>query len=191
MSMGNPETATRRLNIAQSFNPMGSILGILVSKYFILLAIMVVMLFARMPEGKVETKQASLINTFSRLAKNKKYIWGVVAQFFYVGAQIGVWSFTIRLVMKELGYVEVHKHVWPEIIQCQREVGILDMQIYRHGRQLFMICDTVDDFDWDRDMARLATLPRQAEWEAYVSQFQGCKADARSDEKWKMMDRIF
>jgi len=125
MSMGSPETATWRLNIAQSFNPIGSILGILVSKYFILqdislysvsgtyaglgvvlLAIMVVMLFARMPEGKDETKQASLINTFSRLAKNKKYIWGVVAQFFYVGAQIGVWSFTIRLVMKELGYVE-------------------------------------------------------------------------------------
>jgi len=125
MSMGSPETATRRLNIAQSFNPIGSILGILVSKYFILqdislysvsgtyaglgvvlLVIMVVMLFARMPEGKDETKQASLINTFSRLAKNKKYIWGVVAQFFYVGAQIGVWSFTIRLVMKELGYVE-------------------------------------------------------------------------------------
>ena len=125
MSMGSPETATRRLNIAQSFNPIGSILGILVSKYFILqdislysvsgtymglgvvlLAIMVVMLFARMPEGKDETKQASLMNTFGRLAKNKKYIWGVVAQFFYVGAQIGVWSFTIRLVMKELGYVE-------------------------------------------------------------------------------------
>ncbi len=125
MSMGSPETATRRLNIAQSFNPIGSILGILVSKYFILqdislysvsgtyaglgvvlLAIMVIMLFARMPEGKDETKQASLINTFSRLAKNKKYIGGVVAQFFYVGAQIGVWSFTIRLVMKELGYVE-------------------------------------------------------------------------------------
>ena len=125
MSMGSPETATRRLNIAQSFNPIGSILGILVSKYFILqdislysvsgtyaglgvvlLAIMVVMLFARMPEGKDDSKQASLINTFSRLAKNKKYIWGVVAQFFYVGAQIGVWSFTIRLVMKELGYVE-------------------------------------------------------------------------------------
>lgn len=125
MSMGSPETATRRLNIAQSFNPIGSILGILVSKYFILqdislysvsgtyagvgivlLAIMVVMLFAKMPEGKDETKQASLINTFGRLAKNKKYIWGVVAQFFYVGAQIGVWSFTIRLVMKELGYME-------------------------------------------------------------------------------------
>ena len=125
MSMGSPETATLRLNIAQSFNPFGSILGILVSKYFILqdislysvsgtyaglgvvlLVIMVVMLFARMPEGKDEAKQAALANTFNRLAKNRKYVFGVAAQFFYVGAQIGVWSFTIRLVMEELGYIE-------------------------------------------------------------------------------------
>ena len=88
-------------------------------------------------------------------------------------------------------YVEVHKHVWPEIIEGQREVGILDMQIYRKGRHLFMIMDTVDDFNFERDMPRLATLPRQAEWEAYVSQFQGAKADARSDEKWQIMERIF
>lgn len=88
-------------------------------------------------------------------------------------------------------YVEAHKHVWPEIIEGQRQVGILDMQIYRKGRQLFMICETVDGFDWQRDMARLAGLPRQAEWEAYVSQFQGCAANARSDEKWQMMERIF
>ena len=88
-------------------------------------------------------------------------------------------------------YVEAHAHVWPEIIQGQREVGILDMQIYRRNRSLFMIMDTVDDFDFERDMARLSTLPRQAEWEAYVSQFQGCQADARSDEKWQLMERIF
>jgi len=129
MSMGSPETATRRLNIAQSFNPIGSILGILVSKYFILqdislysvsgtyaglgmvlLAIMVVMLFARMPEGKDENESLnskhSTLNSIRRLVHNRVYIRGVVAQFFYVGAQIGVWSFTIRLVMKELGYME-------------------------------------------------------------------------------------
>ena len=88
-------------------------------------------------------------------------------------------------------YVEAHAHVWPEVVEGQRAVGILDMQIYRKGRSLFMICDTVDDFDWERDMARLARLPRQAEWEAYVSQFQGADPDARSDEKWQLMDRIF
>ena len=88
-------------------------------------------------------------------------------------------------------YVEAHAHVWPEIIEGQRQVGILDMQIYRHGRSLFMIMDTMDEFDFVRDMARLATLPRQDDWEAYVAQFQGCSAEARSDEKWQMMERIF
>ncbi|MBQ0073336.1 MAG: sugar MFS transporter [Prevotella sp.] len=125
LSMGSPETATRRLNIAQSFNPMGSIMGILTSKYFILssislysvsgtyavlgvvlLGIMVIMMFANMPEGKDDSDGNTLLATFKRLAKNKKYVWGVVAQFFYVGAQIGVWSFTIRIVMQELAMVE-------------------------------------------------------------------------------------
>lgn len=88
-------------------------------------------------------------------------------------------------------YCEVHRHVWPEVIAGQREVGIIDMQIYCLGRRLFMICDTVDGFDWERDMARLATLPRQAEWEAYVAQFQGCPADAPSSAKWQLMEKIF
>lgn len=88
-------------------------------------------------------------------------------------------------------YIEVHSHVWPEIIAGQHEVGILSMEIYALGRSLFMIVDTVDDFDWDRDMTRLSTLPRQAEWEAYVSQFQGCDPNATSAEKWQMMREIF
>ena len=40
-------------------------------------------------------------------------------------------------------------------------------------------------------MDRLATLPRQAEWEAFVARFQGCSAEARSDEKWQPAERIF
>ena len=88
-------------------------------------------------------------------------------------------------------YCEVHSHVWPEIIEGQHQVGILSMEIYRHGRQLFMIMDTKDEFDFEKDMARLATLPRQAEWEAYVAEFQGCAADARSDEKWQLCTKIF
>lgn len=88
-------------------------------------------------------------------------------------------------------YVEAHRHVWPEVIEGQRKVGILSMEIWRSGRSLFMIMDTVDEFDFERDMARLAGLPRQAEWEAYVSQFQGCVAGASSAEKWQLMDCIF
>lgn len=126
LSMGSPETATRRLNIAQSLNPIGSIMGIILSKQFILrdislnsisetymglglvlLAIMIIMLMSRMPEGKDEEKGCISVS-FKRLIKNKRYTWGIVAQFFYVGAQIGVWSFTIRLVMQELNIEEAN-----------------------------------------------------------------------------------
>lgn len=88
-------------------------------------------------------------------------------------------------------YLEAHRHVWQEIKDGIRSVGIIDMQIYALGTRLFMICDTVDDFDWEKDNARLATLPRQAEWEAYVASFQGCSPDAASTEKWRMMESIF
>lgn len=125
MAMGSPETATRRLNIAQAFNPIGSIVGILASKYFILQdislysvsgtymtlglvlwAIMVVMLFVKMPEGRFAGAVSGLGASMRRLLRNRTYVFGVIAQFFYVGAQIGVWSFTIRIVMQELGVLE-------------------------------------------------------------------------------------
>ena len=88
-------------------------------------------------------------------------------------------------------YCEIHTHVWPEVIEGQRQVGILNMEIYRRGTHLFMICDTVDDFDWDRDMTRLATLPRQVEWEAFVAEAQGSDPLATSAEKWHLMEKIF
>lgn len=88
-------------------------------------------------------------------------------------------------------YVEEHSHVWPEIKDGIREVGILDMQIYIHENRLFMIVDTVDDFDWVKDNERLATLPRQAEWEDYMSRFQRSLPGQASHEKWKMMQQIF
>lgn len=90
-------------------------------------------------------------------------------------------------------YIKWHseEYQWKEIRDGIREVGILEMEIYILGNRLVMIVETPEDFDWDSAMARLATLPRQAEWEAFVSQFQGCCPDARSDEKWQMMDRMF
>ena len=80
---------------------------------------------------------------------------------------------------------------WPEIRQGIREVGILEMEIYILGTRLFMIVETPLDFDWETAMARLATLPRQAEWEAYMSIFQQADATATSAEKWQLMDRMF
>ncbi|MBR4779504.1 MAG: sugar MFS transporter [Bacteroidaceae bacterium] len=172
LSMGPQETATRRLNVAQAFNPLGSITGILLSTFFIqaelnqadaaaraqmtdqqlaaiqahelgavtgtymtlgfvLLAVLVLMLFAKMPreKGEKQTEQTDRLSdngeglssdslkslqvcqskegsSFRRLMHNRHYWFGVIAQFFYVGAQIGVWSFTIRLAMAELGIRE-------------------------------------------------------------------------------------
>lgn len=80
---------------------------------------------------------------------------------------------------------------WPEILDGIRSVGILEMEIYILGSRLFMIVETPLDFDWDAAMARLATLPRQAEWEDFVAAFQRCAEGATSNEKWQMMERMF
>ena len=80
---------------------------------------------------------------------------------------------------------------WPEILEGIRQVGILDMQIFILGTQLVMIVETPLDFDWDSAMERLATLPRQQEWEDYMAMFQQCKPGATSDEKWQEMQRMF
>jgi L-rhamnose mutarotase len=90
-------------------------------------------------------------------------------------------------------YKKVHAPgaAWPEITQGMREVGIIDMEIYISGTRLFMIMDTVADFDHDIAMAELAQKPRQGEWEAYVSRFQQTSSEATADEKWQLMDRIY
>lgn len=147
ISMGPEETGTRRLNLAQSFNPIGSIIGVLLSKIFILsnlneasaevratltrdeldamqateleavmgpyvgvavflLALWIIIAVVKMPTYSDADVSLSIGSTFKRLSKNSNYVWGVVAQFFYVGAQIGVWSYTIRYVMLELNLNE-------------------------------------------------------------------------------------
>ena len=80
---------------------------------------------------------------------------------------------------------------WQEIKDGIKAVGILEMDIYLLGTRLVMIVETPLDFDWDSAMARLATLPRQQEWETYMAIFQQCREDATSDEKWQMMERMF
>lgn len=81
--------------------------------------------------------------------------------------------------------------VWSEILNGIREVGILEMEIYILGTRLFMIVETPLDFNWDEAMARLNTLPRQEEWEEYMSIFQNVKPGQSSAEKWQMMERMF
>ena len=81
----------------------------------------------------------------------------------------------------------------PQKVQRKKKIfGYLPISYYHIlGSKLVMIVDTAPDFQWDEAMSRLATLPRQAEWEAFVSKFQGCSAEARSDENWQPMERMF
>ena len=81
--------------------------------------------------------------------------------------------------------------IWQEILDGIREVGILEMEIYIRDTRLFMIVETALDFDWDSAMERLATLPRQQEWEDYMSIFQLTKPGCTSAEKWQPMERMF
>lgn len=83
------------------------------------------------------------------------------------------------------------EHAWKEILKGIREVGILEMEIYILGTRLFMIVETPLDFEWESAMQRLSTLPRQAEWEDYMAEFQLVKAGMSSAEKWQLMERMF
>ena len=83
------------------------------------------------------------------------------------------------------------EHIWQEVMDGIRQVGILEMEIYLLGTRLFMIVETPLDLEWESAMARLSTLPRQEEWEEYMSEFQLVKAGMSSAEKWQLMDRIF
>ena len=80
---------------------------------------------------------------------------------------------------------------WKEIRAGIRQVGILEMEIYIIGSRLFMIVETPLDFNWDEAMGKLATLPRQQEWEGVVAEFQKCEPGATSSEKWRLMERMF
>lgn len=88
-------------------------------------------------------------------------------------------------------YEKRHLEIWPEIREGLHSVGVLEMEIYRLDNRLFMIVETPADFDWEEAFTRLATLPRQQEWEDYMSLFQEASPGASSQEKWKMMDRMF
>ena len=103
--------------------------------------------------------------------------------------------------MKENGYV-VQEYKVPVKRYCQTmdlkdNPELIAEYVKRHSEAeawpeiRFMIVETPLDFDWETAMARLATLPRQAEWEAYMSIFQQADATATSAEKWQLMDRMF
>ncbi|MBQ8098280.1 MAG: L-rhamnose mutarotase [Bacteroidaceae bacterium] len=90
-------------------------------------------------------------------------------------------------------YRQLHSRegVWQETLQAIRAVGILEMEIYLLGTRLFMIVEVPLDFNWDEAMQRMASLPKQKEWEQLTGQYQQAKPGATSDQKWQLMERIF
>lgn len=88
-------------------------------------------------------------------------------------------------------YKKAHKEIWPEIPEGIRSVGITRMDIYLEGTRLVMILELADGVDRDEAMARLATLPRQPEWEEYVGRCQQCAPGSSSGAKWRPMEQIF
>lgn len=95
------------------------------------------------------------------------------------------------ILIEEYRKIHSEEKAWPEIRAGIRAVEILEMEIYILGSQLFMIIETPLDFDWKIAMDKLSNLPRQAEWEKYVSKFQDCPYLSSSAEKWKLMERMF
>lgn len=137
LSMGSEETSTRRLNMAQSFNPVGSLLGMWVAMTFIqarlnpmdtegrshltdaefeamrdadllvlitpylLIGVVVLIMFAviflyKMPKNADKSHNIDFFPTLKRIFSLPRYREGVIAQFFYVGAQIMCWTFIIQ-----------------------------------------------------------------------------------------------
>ena len=135
--LGPPETSERRLNLAQAFNPLGSITGVLVGRIFIFsgiehtpeqiaamseaarnayfsaestavltpyltLGIVVALLgflikLTAFPAVSETDENGSTHQTpWRQLATQKRFVFAVIAQFFYVGAQVGIWSYLIR-----------------------------------------------------------------------------------------------
>ncbi len=89
-------------------------------------------------------------------------------------------------------YVEHHRAVWPEVEHGLRAIGIQRMRIWLLGRRLFMLMETADDFDAERDFARyMESDPRTREWQALMESFQERVPEAKPGEWWADMQLIY
>ncbi len=70
----------------------------------VVLVMMVVFCIAKIPRHKGEEHASlDLLPTLGRLVKNRRYVASVIAQTFYVGAQIMCWTFIIQYAESTLG----------------------------------------------------------------------------------------
>lgn len=118
----------------------------------VMVGLLLAIFFKSMPRLKEDDKKLDLIPTFRRLSKNKNYVWAVVAQFFYVGAQIAVWSFIIRYVMQQLRLDEVIAQLGSNPSQDDIITNLRNLEPIAAGFYSFL--------DW---IGLKALLPRTAE----------------------------
>ena len=72
-----------------------------------------------------------------------------------------------------------------------KSVGIIGMELFLNGNQVFMIMDTVPEFNHDDAMKKLAAMPAQAKWEMKMARYQLADGEEATPEKWKLLERIF
>jgi len=135
--MGTEETATQRLNLAQAFNPIGAVLGMLVARDFVqarmsslttaqrhelsisqfnivkdhdlsiliqpyiflgvvCLILLTVIRLTPMPKNGDTASKKGMMQSMRELMQMENYRDGVIAQFFYVGAQVACWTYIIQ-----------------------------------------------------------------------------------------------
>ena len=114
--MGSEETATQRLNFAQAFNPIGAVTGTVVAWLFVQNRLdptdIVAIRLTKMPKKGDSASKKSLGKALSELIRVKNYREGVIAQFFYVGAQVVCWTFIMHYghrVFHVLGGMSEHE----------------------------------------------------------------------------------
>lgn len=94
-------------------------------------------------------------------------------------------------LIRQYRYWHEPGNIWPEIPRGIRESGLDEMEIYLRGTRMFMIAEADESIDFNSAMLKMATLPRQPEWASFMARFQQPLPDAKEDEKWMMMERVF
>ena len=88
-------------------------------------------------------------------------------------------------------YRKYHEKIWPEITKSIKDSGIEDMEIYLLGTRMFMIMEVNDSFSLEAKARADLSDPKVQEWEQLMWKFQQALPDAKPDEKWMQMERIF
>jgi len=88
-------------------------------------------------------------------------------------------------------YKRHHERIWPEITTSLKDSGIEDAEIYLWGTRLFMILEVNDRFSFEAKARADEANPKVREWEALMGEYQRELPQAKTGEKWILMEKIF